>query len=498
MLFIMNGEQLSVKWSNFQSTIVAAFESLQSTEDLADVTLTCEGLNVKAHKVILSACSPYFRTVFRENPCSHPIVILKDVLYTDMLAILKFMYHGEVLLHKDQLSTFLQTAEVLQVSGLMGRSQHGVGLNIASAHSTSQVHGLPNDNAAVLRAFSGRSSLQSLHGTRQIAAKNTREIPHTQSSPQKRAKVGAVRARVPQKPTSVTHAVPPTINTATALDSRLKTEEQDRERDKSDRSDYSDNSENNNEPPDPEAEKAEKCEQITVPSLLEAALESNSNGGSVSILERSLKSLGKPMAPVASTPAQTSPSSATVTSPIPLPVAAPTDTINKIEDNMTISNTVLIKTELVDDMSAEEESHCEDNAIDDREADYTVATEEGEDDDDDDLEGDLHLREPSSLVETVVTVLGSGDSRGGGSTYGQPHLAAHTQHTQQQQQHHSSQCGNCPHCGKTYSNQSALKYHVRLVHSDMLNLYCCHLCPLTFDYRDGYKRHMVDVHNFRN
>lgn len=495
MLFIiMNGEQLSVKWSNFQSTIIAAFESLQSTEDLADVTLTCEGLNVKAHKVILSACSPYFRTVFRENPCSHPIVILKDVLYTDMLAILKFMYHGEVLLHKDQLSTFLQTAEVLQVSGLMGRSQHGVGLNIASAHPPSQ-----NDNAALLRAFSGRSSLQSFQPTRQIAAKNTREIPHTQSSPQKRAKVGAVRARVPQKPASVTQAVQPSVNTATALDSRLKTEDQDRERDKSDRSDHSDNSENNNEPPDPEAEKADKCDQVTVPSLLEAALESNSNGGSVSILERSLKSLGKPMAPVTTTPAQTSPSAASVTSPIPLAPAAPTDTIHKTtEDNMTISNTVLIKTEMVDDMSAEEESHCEDNAIDDGEPDYTVETEEGDEEDDDDLEGQSHLREPSSLVETVVTVLGSGDSRGGGSSYGQPHLAAHTQHTQQQQQHHSSQCGNCPHCGKTYSNQSALKYHVRLVHSDMLNLYCCHLCPLTFDYRDGYKRHMVDVHNFRN
>lgn len=66
------------------------------------------------------------------------------------------------------------------------------------------------------------------------------------------------------------------------------------------------------------------------------------------------------------------------------------------------------------------------------------------------------------------------------------------------QAHHSSQCGNCPHCGKIYSNQSALKYHVRLVHSDLLNLYCCHLCPEVFDYREGYKKHMVEVHSSRN
>lgn len=64
--------------------------------------------------------------------------------------------------------------------------------------------------------------------------------------------------------------------------------------------------------------------------------------------------------------------------------------------------------------------------------------------------------------------------------------------------HHSSQCGNCPHCGKIYSNQSALKYHVRLMHSDLTNMYCCHLCPESFDYREGYKKHMVEVHSIRN
>lgn len=66
------------------------------------------------------------------------------------------------------------------------------------------------------------------------------------------------------------------------------------------------------------------------------------------------------------------------------------------------------------------------------------------------------------------------------------------------QPHHSSQCGNCPHCGKVYSNQSALKYHVRLVHSDLTNMYCCHLCPEAFDYREGYKKHMAEVHLIRN
>lgn len=64
--------------------------------------------------------------------------------------------------------------------------------------------------------------------------------------------------------------------------------------------------------------------------------------------------------------------------------------------------------------------------------------------------------------------------------------------------HHGAQIGNCPHCSKMYSNQSALKYHVRLVHSDMLNMFCCHLCPESFEFRESYKTHMWDKHNVRN
>lgn len=61
-----------------------------------------------------------------------------------------------------------------------------------------------------------------------------------------------------------------------------------------------------------------------------------------------------------------------------------------------------------------------------------------------------------------------------------------------------SQDGLCPHCNKTYSNQSALKYHVRLVHSDLLHMFFCHLCPESFKYREHYKVHMWEVHNVRS
>ncbi|XP_068081081.1 protein abrupt isoform X2 [Anabrus simplex] len=116
----MATDQFCLRWNNFQVNITSALESLKCDEDLVDVTLTCDGQNVKAHKVILSACSPYFRNLFRENPCQHPIVILKDVSYEDVTALLNFMYQGEVYITQDRLAPFLHTAELLQVRGLAG------------------------------------------------------------------------------------------------------------------------------------------------------------------------------------------------------------------------------------------------------------------------------------------------------------------------------------------------------------------------------------------
>ena len=94
------------------------FKNLLSTEAMVDVTLACDGLSLKAHKIVLSACSPFFQSLFLENPCKHPIVILKDMKYTELKAIIEFMYHGEVNVAQEQLSALMKTAETLRVKGL--------------------------------------------------------------------------------------------------------------------------------------------------------------------------------------------------------------------------------------------------------------------------------------------------------------------------------------------------------------------------------------------
>merc|ERR1711890_64843 len=77
-----------------------------------------EGQHTKAHKMILCACSPYFKNLLEQNPAKHPIIILKDVPFQHLTAILEFMYAGEVNVAQDQLPNFLKTAERLKVKGL--------------------------------------------------------------------------------------------------------------------------------------------------------------------------------------------------------------------------------------------------------------------------------------------------------------------------------------------------------------------------------------------
>jgi len=115
---MMADQQFFLKWNDFQTNMVTSFRHLRDEKSFTDVTLACEGQTCKAHKMVLSACSPYFKSLLEENPSKHPIIILKDVSYTHLQAILEFMYAGEVNVSQEQLPAFLKTADRLKVKGL--------------------------------------------------------------------------------------------------------------------------------------------------------------------------------------------------------------------------------------------------------------------------------------------------------------------------------------------------------------------------------------------
>jgi len=111
-------EKFCLRWNDFESNISLAFRDIREEKDFFDCTLSCGSRQLQAHKLILSACSPFFRSILKQNPHQHPLLYLKGVQFTDLQAVLNFMYHGEVNVAQEELNSFLAVAEDLQVKGL--------------------------------------------------------------------------------------------------------------------------------------------------------------------------------------------------------------------------------------------------------------------------------------------------------------------------------------------------------------------------------------------
>lgn len=107
-----------LKWNNHLQNMYSQLETLYSHQSLVDVSISCTDGILKAHRVVLSACSPYFESIFRDNYCKHPVLILKGVTSREMQALLKFMYKGSVEVLDADIQSFMYTANELKIRGL--------------------------------------------------------------------------------------------------------------------------------------------------------------------------------------------------------------------------------------------------------------------------------------------------------------------------------------------------------------------------------------------
>ncbi|XP_035456123.2 uncharacterized protein LOC118280273 isoform X1 [Spodoptera frugiperda] len=111
-------QQFCVRWNSYHTNLQAVFPRLLLTEQFADVTLACESRQLRCHKLVLSACSAYLERLLLQNPCDHPIVLMRDMRFSEMQALVDFMYKGEVNVTQDELPSLLKSAEALQIRGL--------------------------------------------------------------------------------------------------------------------------------------------------------------------------------------------------------------------------------------------------------------------------------------------------------------------------------------------------------------------------------------------
>ncbi|XP_071448088.1 broad-complex core protein isoforms 1/2/3/4/5-like isoform X2 [Hetaerina americana] len=144
-------QQFCLRWNNFQSSLLASLPQLLDADDLTDVTLSAGGRNIRAHRVVLSACSQYFKDLFREmQTFQHPVIVLPQTTFSDLCSLVTFMYSGEVNIYQDQLAGLLATADVLHIRGL-AEVPHANGTPLKRKVTEESVHQDPATSSHILQ-----------------------------------------------------------------------------------------------------------------------------------------------------------------------------------------------------------------------------------------------------------------------------------------------------------------------------------------------------------
>ena len=115
-------EKFCLKWNDFHSNVSNSFGLFRNEEYLHDVTLVSDDhKQVSAHKLVLSACSEYFRNIFQHNnkPNAHPLLCLDGISSTDLENIVEYIYNGQIQIYQDQLDRFLEVAQRFRLEGLL-------------------------------------------------------------------------------------------------------------------------------------------------------------------------------------------------------------------------------------------------------------------------------------------------------------------------------------------------------------------------------------------
>ncbi|KAF5272458.1 hypothetical protein FQR65_LT04926 [Abscondita terminalis] len=111
-------QQYNLKWTNHTNNILEMFSEQLLNGLLVDVTLFCDGQFIRAHKMVLSACSPYFQELFKVHKVDHPVIFMNGVRYVAVKQMVEFMYQGEIKVSDEDLDQLLSIAENLQIKGL--------------------------------------------------------------------------------------------------------------------------------------------------------------------------------------------------------------------------------------------------------------------------------------------------------------------------------------------------------------------------------------------
>ena len=99
-------EKYTLTWHNYSDHLREALQEMMTTSEFADVTLiTDDKQQIRAHRNILSAASPVFKSILQLNSTNtNPVIYLRGIQYSEMESIMQFIYLGEARLYEERMN----------------------------------------------------------------------------------------------------------------------------------------------------------------------------------------------------------------------------------------------------------------------------------------------------------------------------------------------------------------------------------------------------------
>ena len=113
-------EMFNLSWHTYSDHLRDSLKELKTTEKFSDVTLVCDDRRyIKAHRYILSACSPVFKNMLEIDTSNvHPLIYLRGIKYSEMESIMQFIYLGEATINQERKNDFIFVAKSLKITEL--------------------------------------------------------------------------------------------------------------------------------------------------------------------------------------------------------------------------------------------------------------------------------------------------------------------------------------------------------------------------------------------
>ena len=112
----MSQEKFNLAWNTYNNHLKEMMKNIMDSSEFNDVTLVSDDKKkFKAHKVVLSSCSPLFKNILREMHANDSVIYLRGIFSVELESLLQFIYLGEATLYQERMQEFLDSANSLEL-----------------------------------------------------------------------------------------------------------------------------------------------------------------------------------------------------------------------------------------------------------------------------------------------------------------------------------------------------------------------------------------------